>query len=125
MTQSGAHPCGPLATVVTRYYRNIDRRDVAAALACFAEDAIYRRPGYAAFVGLSAISEFYNGGRVISVGSHDLESIIEDTDTVAVRGNFHGTSHDGGPLAVRFADFWRFSGLVAVERDTYFDVAAV
>ncbi|MEV6340627.1 nuclear transport factor 2 family protein [Nocardia vinacea] len=125
VTQSRAGASGPLSIVVSGYYRNIDQQDVAAAIACFAEDAVYRRPGYTAFVGLSAINEFYNGGRVISAGWHDLESIVEDADTVAVRGSFHGTSYDGDPLAVRFADFWRFSGLVVVERDTYFDVAAV
>ena len=114
-----------LSTVVSNYYRNIDRRDVPAALACFAEDAVYRRPGYSAFVGLRAINAFYRAERVISTGRHHLESIVEDTDTVAVRGSFSGTSHDGDPLEVRFADFWRFSGRVVVERNTYFDVAAV
>lgn len=125
LTGSAAGGSGPLSAVVSDYYRNIDQRDVEAALTCFAQNAVYRRPGYAAFVGLSAINEFYQDGRVISAGRHELESIVEDADTVAVRGSFRGTSHGGDPLAVRFADFWRFSGRVVVERNTYFDAAAV
>jgi ketosteroid isomerase-like protein len=125
VTASTVDGFGPLSAVVCDYYRNIDQQDVEAALACFAPDAVYHRPGYEAFVGLTAISEFYQGGRVISSGRHDLELIVEDADTVAVRGSFRGTSHAGDPLAVCFADFWRFSGLVAVERNTYFDAAAV
>lgn len=116
---------GPLSVVVGDYYRHIDHQDFDAALACFAPGAVYRRPGYDAFVGLTAINEFYRGTRVISAGRHDLESIVEDADTVAVRGRFHGTSHTGDPLAVRFADFWRFTGSEVAERNTYFDAAAV
>ncbi|WP_431926359.1 nuclear transport factor 2 family protein [Nonomuraea jabiensis] len=116
---------GPLSVVVGDYYRHIDQRDVDAALACFAAGAVYRRPGYDAFVGLAAIDAFYRDGRVISAGRHDLETIMENADTVAVRGRFHGTSHAGDPLSVRFADFWRFSGSEVVERNTYFDAAAV
>ncbi|MET7309340.1 nuclear transport factor 2 family protein [Streptomyces sp. NPDC005571] len=125
LTHGLADALGQLSTVVSDYYRNIDQGDVAAALACFAEDAVYRRPGYSEFVGLPAINEFYRADRVISAGQHDLESVVEDAETVAVRGSFTGTSHDGDPLEVRFADFWRFSGRVVVERNTYFDVAAV
>ncbi|MEU7206527.1 nuclear transport factor 2 family protein [Streptomyces sp. NPDC045470] len=120
-----AEASGQLSVVVGDYYRYIDQRDIAAALACFSEDAVYRRPGYRVLVGLPAINEFYRAERVISAGRHYLESIVEDADTVAARGSFSGTSHDGDPLEVRFADFWRFSSRVVVERNTYFDVAAV
>lgn len=125
LTRGPDDSLGPFATVVRDYYRNIDQRDIPAALACFAENAVYRRPGYTAFVGLPAIKAFYRADRVISAGRHDLESIVEDADTVAVRGSFSGTSRDGDPLEVRFADFWRFAGRMVVERYTYFDVAAV
>ncbi|MDM4719716.1 nuclear transport factor 2 family protein [Micromonospora sp. WMMA1363] len=125
VTGAAAGGSGPLSAVVSEYYRNIDHRNVEAALSCFAPDAVYRRPGYDAFVGFQAISTFYHGVRVISRGRHDLESIVEDADTVAVRGSCRGTSHAGDPFAVRFADFWRFSGLLVVERNTYFDAAAV
>lgn len=114
-----------LADRVSDYYQQIDHRDVGAALARFAPDAIYRRPGYEPFVGLQAISRFYHDDRVISDGRHQLESIVEDADTVAVRGRFLGTSRSGDPVAVRFADFWHFSGDLVIERNTYFDAAAV
>ncbi|WP_327733451.1 nuclear transport factor 2 family protein [Streptomyces nojiriensis] len=125
LTEESVHVHGPLSTVVADYYRSIDGRNLTSALACFAPDAVYRRPGYDAFVGFEAISTYYHDDRVISTGRHDIESIIENADAVAVRGSFRGTSHDGSPLAVRFADFWHFSGLTVVERNTYFDAAAV
>ncbi len=125
VSRAGSETPRSLSSVVADLYRHIDERDVSAAMSCFAKHAVYRRPGYAAFVGLSAIGEFYQGGRMISTGQHDIEAILEGVDTVAVRGTFHGASHDGVPLAARFADFWRFSGLEVVERETYFDAAAV
>jgi hypothetical protein len=115
----------PLSVVVREYYRNIDRQDIKAALSCYKSDAVYRRPGYDPFVGFRAISTFCHEDRVISGGRHELEAVIEDGDVVAVHGSFHGTSRSGDPITVRFADFWRFSDLLVVERDTYFDVAAV
>jgi ketosteroid isomerase-like protein len=116
---------GPLSAAVREYYRNIDRHDIKAALSCYMPNAVYRRPGYDAFVGFRAISTFYLKDRAISGGRHELEAVIEDGDMVAVHGSFHGTSRSGDPTSVRFADFWRFSGLLVVERNTYFDVAAV
>ncbi|MDX6353908.1 MAG: hypothetical protein QOF98_811 [Streptomyces sp.] len=115
----------PLTDVVTGYYRSIDGRDLVSALACFAPDAVYRRPGYDVLAGLDAITTYYRDERVISAGRHDIESVIENAGEVAVRGSFRGASHTGLPLAVRFADFWRFSGEMVVERNTYFDAAAV
>jgi ketosteroid isomerase-like protein len=115
----------PLSAVVREYYRNIDRQDFKAALSCYMSDAVYRRPGYHPFVGFRAISTFLYEGRVISRGRHELEAVLEDGDMVAVHGSFHGASRSGDPIDVRFADFWRFSDLLVIERDTYFDVAAV
>jgi ketosteroid isomerase-like protein len=114
-----------LSAVVRDYYGNVDRQDFKAALSCYMSDAVYRRPGYDALVGFRAISKFYHEERVISGGRHELEAVIEDGDMVAVHGSFHGTTRSGDPTTVRFADFWRFSDLLVVERDTYFDVGAV
>lgn len=113
------------SAVVIEFYRNIDGRDIKAALSCFMPDAVYRRPGYDALVGFRTISRFYHEDRVISGGRHELEAVIEEGDMVAVHGSFHGTLQSGDPANVRFADFWRFSGLLVVERNTYFDVAAI
>lgn len=123
MIAAGGH--GPLSAVIAEYYRGIDRRNLESALACFAPDAVYHRPGYADFVGFDAISTYYRDGRVIADGTHEIESMIEAKDAVAVQGGFRGTSRSGLPLSVRFADFWSFSGLVVVHRNTYFDAPAV
>jgi ketosteroid isomerase-like protein len=119
------HGTETLAAVVTEYYRDIDCQNVERALACFAREATYRRPGYECFNGIESIAAFYRGARVISSGRHTIESVLEKPGEVAVRGSFQGISHTGLPLAVRFADFWRFSGRAVIERQTYFDAPAV
>lgn len=116
---------GSLSAVVRQYYENIDRQDIQTALSCFRPDAVYHRPGYDAMLGLNAICAFYQEYRVISTGRHELESLIEKGEMVAVQGRFHGTLLSGETSSVRFADFWRFSDFLVVERDTYFDVEAV
>ena len=113
------------AALVRTYYRCIDRQDVGSALSFFASDAVYRRPGYDALVGIEAITIFYQDDRVIAEGQHRIEAVVEDGQEVAVRGTFRGSSRDGHPLATGFADFWRFSGPLVVERATYFDSPAV
>lgn len=111
--------------VISEYYTHIDAGDLSAALSCFASDAVYRRPGYAALTGRESIEDYYRSTRIIGHGQHDIEVIIANGDEVAVRGAFRGVSHAGEPLSVRFADFWRFSGHLIIERNTYFDAAAV
>jgi ketosteroid isomerase-like protein len=112
-------------TQVRDYYRDIDAGAIDAALTPFAAEAVYRRPGYAAMVGLEAIRRFYEDERVIASGAHELEAVVHDGEQVAVRGSFRGTSTQGAPLAVRFADFWTFADDRVIERFTYFDAAAV
>ncbi|AHH99500.1 nuclear transport factor 2 family protein [Kutzneria viridogrisea] len=114
-----------LSIVVNNYYRCIDHGDVPAALSCFAANAVYRRPGYEALTGLASIEQYYHRTRIIGAGRHTIESLIEGEDEVAVRGSLVGRSREGLPLDVRFADFWRFRELLVVERNTYFDAAAV
>jgi ketosteroid isomerase-like protein len=111
--------------VVNDYYRHIDEGDVRAALSCFAHNAVYRRPGYPVLTGIDSIESYYRNARVISTGRHDIEVVVVSPDEVAVRGSFEGTAHDGRPLGVRFADFWRFTHDRVVERNTYFDAQAV
>jgi ketosteroid isomerase-like protein len=113
------------AAVVYEYYTHIDVGDLSAALSCFAPDAVYRRPGYAALTGRESIEDYYRSTRIIGRGQHDIEAVIASDDEVAVRGAFRGVSHAGEPLSVRFADFWRFSERLVIERNTYFDAAAV
>jgi steroid Delta-isomerase len=114
-----------LSVVVGRYYEQIDAGDTEAALSCFAPAAVYRRPGYQPLAGLSSIEEYYRDVRVIGSGRHVVESLLVTDDEVAVKGRFDGVSRDGSPLAVRFADFWRFVDLLVIERDTYFDAAVL
>ena len=111
--------------LVRAYYTAIDAGDLDAAFAGWAAHATYRRPGYPPLVGIEAIRDFYESTRVIAGGSHTLEECVADDDSVAVRGSFSGSGHDGAALFVRFADFWHFAAGRVDERNTYFDAAAV
>jgi steroid delta-isomerase len=114
-----------LVEIVRSYYRLVDACDYARMLELFADDAVYRRPGYAPLVGKSALAEFYLAVRVIDSGRHELLSILVQDDSAAVQGRFTGRLKDGTEVSLNFADFFRFHGGRIVERNTYFDAPAV
>lgn len=107
------------AEIVLNYYTTVDAKDIPAALACFASTAVYRRPGFAVFEGLTAIEAFYRQERDVGDGNHVVETILEGGDHVATQGHFDGFFRDGAPLQLRFADFWRFAEGEVVERNSY------
>lgn len=104
---------------VEAFYTKIDAQDVTGALACFAETAVYRRPGFGEFAGLTAIEEFYRSARDVGDGQHLVDAVIDDGNEIAIRGRFEGFYRDGTPLQVQFADFWRFLDGRVVERNSY------
>ncbi|MFG3497208.1 nuclear transport factor 2 family protein [Streptomyces sp. NPDC047928] len=106
---------------VREYYRRVDADDVPGLIALFAEDAVYRRPGYPPMRGHEGLSAFYNGERVIARGAHTVTSAVAESGRVAVNGVFEGVLKDGREVSLEFADFFvlddeqRFT-----RRDTYF-----
>ncbi|WP_114202795.1 nuclear transport factor 2 family protein [Janibacter anophelis] len=109
-----------------RYYALVDAGDVDGVVGCFAEDAVYHRPGYAPMEGRAALAEFYGGERVIADGRHELDEVVVEGRRVAVHGRFVGTLKDGSAARVGFADFWVLDEADrATERRTYFDAPAV
>lgn len=111
--------------LVSSYYQLIDREDLDGVLRLFADDAVYRRPGYSAFVGKNSIAAFYGSERVIESGSHTLRTLLAKGDTVAVEGTFRGVLKDGRVVAQEFADFFSLRAGLIVERCTYFNAAAI
>ncbi|WP_067666361.1 nuclear transport factor 2 family protein [Nocardia miyunensis] len=107
------------AEIILDYYTAVDAKDIPAVLARFASTAVYRRPGYPVFEGLTAIEEFYRNERVVGEGNHVVETILESDDHVATQGHFDGFFLDGAPLQLRFADFWKFAEGKVVERNSY------
>jgi steroid Delta-isomerase len=108
-----------------RYYELIDAGDLDEMYTLFADDIVYRRPGYDPLEGIEAFRDFYEGERVIEHGSHTLRSVVAEGDLVAVEGDFEGVLRDGRGVAVRFADILEFNDGLIVRRDTYFDAPAV
>ncbi len=114
------------ADAVRHYYARVDAGDVEGVLDCFADDAIYHRPGYAPMVGREALATFYGGERVIADGEHVLDAVLVDGSGVAVRGRFVGTLKDGSAATVGFSDFWTLDEEHrASTRHSYFDTPAV
>ncbi len=113
------------ADVVRRYYKLVDARALDDMLALFADDVVYRRPGYDPLRGIAELRTFYAQDRVIADGAHTLASLVEDGDRVAVEGKFRGTLRDGRKACVRFADFFVVRGGRITRRDTYFDAPLV
>ncbi|MBM0278956.1 nuclear transport factor 2 family protein [Micromonospora tarensis] len=109
------------AEQVRRYYRLVDQDDVAGLVALFAEDAVYRRPGYEQLTGRAQLREFYRNRRVIAHGRHVLRRMTVAGDDVTVEGSFGGTLRDGRQVEVEFADIFVLNTrLLFQRRTTYF-----
>ncbi|XVH31834.1 nuclear transport factor 2 family protein [Haloferacaceae archaeon DSL9] len=93
---------------VRRYYDLVDEGDTDALVALFAEDVRYERPGHDAIEGRDALRAFYEDGRPLSDGAHDVLDLAVDGDTVAVRGTFSGVQGDDR-VSFGFADFHVFT----------------
>ncbi|KRE35805.1 ketosteroid isomerase [Janibacter sp. Soil728] len=111
---------------VRRYYELVDAGDVDGVVGCFADDAVYHRPGYEPMAGRAALTAFYAGERVIADGQHELVEMVADGHRVAVHGRFVGTHKDGRAVQVGFADFWVLDEQDrAITRRSFFDTPAV
>lgn len=108
------------AARVTAFFGHVDSGDHAAAVALFAPDCRYERPGYPPIVGTDGLAHFFRADRPIAAGRHGLTAVVADGDTVAVHGEFHGVLRDGRPVDLRFADFFVDGPAGFVRRDTYF-----
>ncbi len=106
---------------VRRYYELVDAGEVSSLAALFAEDTVYRRPGYQPIRGRAELVAFYTGERVIETGVHTLSDVVVQSPRVAVNGEFTGVLKDGSDVSLKFADFFAVSedGLFT-ERETFF-----
>ena len=105
---------------VRQYYELVDEGAYDELVELFAEDVRYERPGQAAIEGRDALRKFYEEGRPLEDGSHELESVVADGATVAVRGRFTGRQ-DGESVAFAWADFHEFDGDHIARRYTFTD----
>lgn len=109
---------------VRRYYDLVDDDAYDELVGLFAEDVRYERPGRETIEGREALRRFYEEGRPLSNGSHEVDDIVADGDTAAVRGRFAGEL-DEEAVAFAFADFHEFEGEEIARRYTYTDRDAV
>lgn len=109
---------------VRSYYDRIDADDYEGIFDLFADDVTYHRPGRDTIRGIEALRRFYREERPLSGGEHEVEAVLVDGDSVAVRGRFVGEQADDA-VDFGFADLHRFEGGTIVERHTYTDRDAV
>ena len=109
------------AQQVLRYYECIDTGDISGILSLFASNATYARPGYPECAGRAQIEHFYREERIISKGTHTIDSVVTSGCEVAVRGKFNGLLSDGRQVTLRFADFFVLTPeMTFVHRETFF-----
>ncbi|MFC7166579.1 nuclear transport factor 2 family protein [Halospeciosus flavus] len=106
---------------VRDYYDYVDDEAYEDLYALFSEDVVYERPGQEAIEGKAEFREFYEAGRPLEDGEHEVVSVVAEGDTVAVRGRFSGVQ-GGETVSFGFADFHEFDdeGRIA-RRYTYTD----
>ena len=105
---------------VRRYYELVDAAEYDALVELFTEDVVYERPGQETIEGREALRTFYEEGRPLSNGEHELHAVVPDENTVAVRGTFRGEQDDES-VELGFADFHEFEDGAIARRYTYTD----
>lgn len=111
-------------STVRRYYDLVDADAYEELVSLFAEDVRYERPGRETIEGRDALRRFYEEGRPLSNGRHEVLDVVADGDTVAVRGEFSGEL-DGEAVSFAFADFHEFDEGEIARRYTFTDRDAV
>ena len=108
-------------SVLESYYEYVDAGDTEALLELFADDVRYERPGQGVIEGIDELREFYERDRPLEDGRHEVDRLLVDGDTAAVRGRFSGIQ-GGDEVAFGFADHHEFDadGLIA-DRWSYTD----
>lgn len=95
-------------TIVRKYYEHVDDERFEELFDLFADDIKYHRPGRPPIDGKPEFERFYQEERPIEEGSHVINSLIIDTQDVAVRGEFTGVQN-GTAVSLSFADIHRFN----------------
>jgi ketosteroid isomerase-like protein len=107
-------------SVVRRYYELVDAERYDDLVALFAEDVSYERPGQDPIEGRAALRTFYEEGRPLTDGSHEVHDVVVDGDTIAVRGTFSGRQ-GGERIGFGFADIHEFDGGEIAQRHSFTD----
>ncbi|MBI2834709.1 MAG: nuclear transport factor 2 family protein [Acidobacteria bacterium] len=111
--------------LVNRLFEVVDTANWEAMPALFHSDVVYERPGYAPFVGIDRLLQFYRHERVIAGGKHHIDKIVVDGDACACWGTFVGVSRDGAPLQEAFADVYAIEDGKIRKRKSFFFRPAV
>lgn len=110
---------------IERYYEYVDREAYDELFDLFADDVTYRRPGQEPIEGIDEFRRFYREVRTIERGTHAVDELIDDGETIAARGRFDGTL-DGQQVEFGFVDVHRFNDDGEIEsRWTYTDTGRV
>lgn len=107
-------------SVVRRYYDLVDAERYDDLVALFAADVRYERPGQDPIEGRDGLRTFYESGRPLEDGRHEVRDVVVDGATAAVRGRFTGRQ-DGEEVSFGFADFHEIEAGEIARRYTFTD----
>lgn len=98
----------------------VDRKDWNEVERFLHPDVVYSRPGYQPLIGAKAVMHFYREVRVLSSGIHEIQGIAVDGDVGSSWGRFVGTTRDGKPVDLEYAEWYLFTDGRISSRKSYF-----
>lgn len=98
-----------LRSKVEQYYHYVDEEAYESLFALMADDIVYHHGFEESFDGLEAVKELYASRPAFNDGAHDIQDIVVESPTVAVRGETWMELADGEVTETRFALFHHFN----------------
>lgn len=113
--------------VVREYLKAMERGDLVATFACFADDATVTSPVYGKMPVRPFYERLYGDTRTARVEVRDIYSSVSDPNNWAAHFGYEWTRHDGASLSSNLVDLFRFSpGTEKIEHlDIVFDRGAM
>lgn len=105
---------------VRTLFKAVDDKDWPTMVDYYNPRAVYHRPGYDPFIGITKILDYYKNLRLLGSGNHTIEGIISQGSQVAYWGEFLGYSRSGEPVDVQFMDRCLLDAGKILYRTTYF-----
>ncbi len=105
-------------------FRAVDASEWDTMAEYFHPALVYERPGFPLLEGRDQNLRFYRETRTYR-GEHRFECFAIEPDAGASWGRFVGTTKDGTPIDVQFADCYRFKDGLLWRRKSHFFVPVI
>jgi hypothetical protein len=106
--------------LIIKAFRIIDNREWHSLPSVFHAKVRYERPGYAPFIGINRLVDFYRFERIILSGTHFIEKVVTNGNYGACWGRFTGRTKKNVYVDVLFSEAYKFEKGKIKMRRTYF-----